>query len=355
MPEQEKHQPPEEKKSVKTEVSDLQAEVQRLRVDTEPDEKVFEVVPKHVGKVMPTAIAAGGITILSIVSILTYAFFATPGPALIIGVTVILAVLSLMLSSYGLSEWYNYRQSGFIITDKRLINVDQSTIMSRKIDEIKLETIQKAEGQYDTQPGQIFKYGSVSVHQIGEDEPTTFPYVPVPAVLAQQIMHFHNLVAHGGVQAAHNAQATSIKEDQTPELASVAQQAEQIAESKGIKSGAESPPPPPPQTAQQAAQASLSPQRPPVPTTPPQSLPNAFPPPQTNSIPSAIFSFEISKEKAVELVETIPATTEPDVNFSPSDQTVEIKAIVPEPQADKSVDELQKAGAENIKKNGFTQ
>lgn len=125
-------------------------------------------------------------------------FFSTEMP-LSGGVSfVILAVGSVMIILtvlFGLASIHNYNEDWLIVTNLRLIQNTQHTLLSSQNQEIDLDGIEdisyKKEGLAQT----IFDYGTVRLSTVGDETTYTFPYVANPhkqvSIIRNVITEYH--------------------------------------------------------------------------------------------------------------------------------------------------------------------
>ena len=73
-------------------------------------------------------------------------------------------------ASYLLYEYLNWYHDRFIITDKRVVNIDQKSLFKRRVSEIELERIQDISHEINGVMATSFNYGTVLISSAGGDK-----------------------------------------------------------------------------------------------------------------------------------------------------------------------------------------
>lgn len=71
--------------------------------------------------------------------------------------------------SYILYEYLNWYRDSFIITNKRVVNVDQKSLFRRRVSEVDLEKIQDIAHEVTGVSASLFNYGTVIISSAGSD------------------------------------------------------------------------------------------------------------------------------------------------------------------------------------------
>lgn len=83
--------------------------------------------------------------------------------------------------------WLDYYLDVMIITNKRVIEIDQSGMFHRKTNDISLLKIQNISGERNGIMGEWLNYGSVDIKTSGEMQDLGLKYVPEPLEVAAEI------------------------------------------------------------------------------------------------------------------------------------------------------------------------
>lgn len=76
--------------------------------------------------------------------------------------------------------WLDYYLDAWIVTDERIINIEQRGFFVRKISELKLTKIQDVTSEIVGVIPTLFNYGNIHVQTAGEKERFTFLQIPNP-------------------------------------------------------------------------------------------------------------------------------------------------------------------------------
>jgi hypothetical protein len=117
-------------------------------------------------------------------------------------------ILVLGLSNYSLlvllfffHSWLDYYLDIWIITNKRVIDIEQKGLFSRTIAEHKLSRIQDVSSEVHGILPTLFHYGNVRIQTAGEEQLFIFEEVPHPQELARKI---HELVENAVKEENHS-------------------------------------------------------------------------------------------------------------------------------------------------------
>ncbi len=302
------------------ETPDFKSELKRLKIALESNEEVFEVIRKHWGRILwPTA---GLITfiVITITAFLFIVFFVGATPNTVATFVMILTMLYVTLIAYGISEWFSYKQSALVITNQRILDILQVNFLSRRIQTIDIHEVQSCSGDLIGGIGTLLSYGNILIHTLG-DKPVPIHFVPLPETVSNQVMHYHNLVAHGGVDDAHNQSAQKKDEDATPQLEAIPKQAEIIAEQ-------------------------TLPSQPPLKAMPPigQSQPLL----QQTKKTASLLTFHIPSETLTDVLKDLPAQREPTATYLKKTDFFEIQTVVDTALVEMIVEQIKEKGAVDI-------
>lgn len=212
---------------------DLENMILNYKIQPRQNEEVYEIVPKHIGKVFIAVTGAVAVVIIALILLFTVLFTNTFNPAAMVVVMAIFGLIIFVGLMYSISNWVSYMASGLIVTNQRIIDVDQQHLFLKKVQETDIRLVRNILNGYSEPFGHFFHYGWVEIEQIGAD-PMKIRHLPLPRVMAGQIMHYHNLVVHGSIATAHNFSAQKPEDDKTPDLAHTTEAARTIAKQQGI-------------------------------------------------------------------------------------------------------------------------
>lgn len=321
--------------------ADPKLELAKRRIELEESEETFEIIQKHWGSLILPFIAICGAAIVTIILVLGSAIFGGTFTTIFNTYLVLLGIIYITLIAYGLSEYYSYTQSTLVITSQRIIDVEQLNFISRRVQTIDMYEIQSCSGDVVPGPGTIFNYGNVHINTVG-DKSITLHSLPSPEVISAQIMHYHHLVAHGGVESAHNPKAKKAEEDKTPQLEQIPKIADKVAEvanSQPDSSGS----PPTPAKPTEAGQ-------PPV-----EEVAKTIVATTSNGGKPAIqLMFQLTKPKIEELKKGLQVGQEPILHPIEGSENYSVELVVGPEQVDSLVKQLHDLGASHIATTAIT-
>lgn len=110
-------------------------------------------------------------------------------------------VLFLLISSvFFLSGWLfvfqsfiDYWLDAFILSDKRILDIDQKGLFNRTVSELRLYRVQDVTAEVKGLIHTFLNYGDISVQTAGEEERFHFINIPHPNEVAKQILEWSEL------------------------------------------------------------------------------------------------------------------------------------------------------------------
>jgi uncharacterized membrane protein YdbT with pleckstrin-like domain len=165
--------------------------VLELLVKMKPGEKVVYFLRRH------WLIFAGNLLLISVVAVIPLgAFFVLNNvwPSLLLG-PISRPLIILLTSAYYLVIWLffittfiDYYLDAWIVTNDRILNVEQHGLFSRTVSELDLARIQDVTSEVHGVLPSIFKYGFVYIQTAGEKERFVFEQVPKPHEIRKHIL-----------------------------------------------------------------------------------------------------------------------------------------------------------------------
>jgi len=88
---------------------------------------------------------------------------------------------------FALYEWFVWYFDIFILTDKRIIDVEQKSLFSKNVSEITYDKIQDTSYQVSGIAQTFLKFGTINVQTAGSDVAITINDVAAPAMIQEKI------------------------------------------------------------------------------------------------------------------------------------------------------------------------
>jgi len=171
--------------------------------DKRPDEKITVTIKRH-----PIVLLKGLLMVLVVLGVMiTVAYYYKLSMItfwdILIGLLIIAGILY-----YNLYLWYN---DLYVLTDQRLIDVDQHSLFSRSVTSTALDQIQEVKVDIKGPLESILGYGKVMIHTSGPHENLVLEVTPKPFIVQNTINQaFHDyrdkvgITRHGNISEAKN-------------------------------------------------------------------------------------------------------------------------------------------------------
>lgn len=98
--------------------------------------------------------------------------------------------------------WLSYYLNMQIITDRRIVDIDQAGLFSHTVSELHIENIEDVTSETKGLFGTLFNYGMVYVQTAASVERFEFDNVPNPAAIEKLILDLYEKNPHGGLRKA---------------------------------------------------------------------------------------------------------------------------------------------------------
>jgi uncharacterized membrane protein YdbT with pleckstrin-like domain len=100
-------------------------------------------------------------------------------------------VFGIFIWIYVFLIWIDYYLDIWIITDERIINIEQRGLFMRNVSELRYERVQDVTAEVEGFLQTIFNFGDVHIQTAGETPRFFFRQVPDPYGIKSMIMNFH--------------------------------------------------------------------------------------------------------------------------------------------------------------------
>lgn len=147
-----------------------------------PDEDVIFVVKRH-----PWVLASAGfISIgLIVVVVLSILFFGLSHIT-----AFVITALVIFFLVFGFYQWFVYNNYLYILTNQRIIIIEQTGLLGRKITEAELEKIQNITVEVKGAMGTLLNFGNISLRTAGVDPAMVMINVENPYEVQQKIIKY---------------------------------------------------------------------------------------------------------------------------------------------------------------------
>lgn len=164
----------------------------KLFPSQEQEEKIFLIIRKHWFNYV-IFFFVDFLLLIPIMALLIYVannpgFLGTDWGAITIIVLSILVLTMLGAQLYGFVSYY---LDIYIVTDQRIVDINQNGLFSRDISELHLHQVQDVNAKVDSFWGTLLHFGDVYIQTAGERENFVFKSIPNPYTVSKQIIDLH--------------------------------------------------------------------------------------------------------------------------------------------------------------------
>jgi uncharacterized membrane protein YdbT with pleckstrin-like domain len=114
--------------------------------------------------------------------------------------------------------WVDYYLDIWIVTNERVISIEQKGLFHRDVSELRLDKIQDVSSDTKGILPTVFKYGNLQVQTASEQDKFNFTEVPQPEWVASQILQLHEqyLNSHPGLASQSLSEKTTSPQNNPP-------------------------------------------------------------------------------------------------------------------------------------------
>lgn len=119
--------------------------------------------------------------------------------------------------------WVDYYLDIWLVTNERVISIEQKGLFHREVSELRLDKIQDVSSEVKGFLPTIFKYGSLQVQTASEADKFYYTEVPNPEILTRQILELHEqyLMKHPGVASVPAEQKPAGEQEKKDETKTI--------------------------------------------------------------------------------------------------------------------------------------
>lgn len=143
-------------------------------------EEVIVLVNQHTWVLLPIALT--WLVLLSITGLSLWYFGASRVSSVVIAVVIIFGAL------YSIYQWYLWQWSNYIITNQRVIKIDQISLFNRLISEAEIERIQEISSEIAGPIHTLLNFGTVKIQTASTTGRVDLENVPDPYNIQQVIV-----------------------------------------------------------------------------------------------------------------------------------------------------------------------
>lgn len=161
----------------------------------ESDEQIFIFTRRHVAAFLPILGMIFLMAFLGVAVAVVLAGLIDYNIALLLG-----SAFLLFLLLFTLAEFFDFYFDLYIVTDRRVIDIDQNRFFNRSVAELLFEDVQDVESSTKGILATIFNYGNVEIQSAGTKPNFTFSQVGSPNQVAAIILDISDQQTRGVAQ-----------------------------------------------------------------------------------------------------------------------------------------------------------
>ena len=147
-----------------------------------PDEEVIFVSRRHPWVLASAGFIALGLIILTVLLVLFFGFFSIT--------SIWLVALAVFFLIFGFYQWFVYSNYIYILTNQRVILIEQNSLFGRKITEAELEKIQNITVEVKGLVGTLLNFGNITLRTAGVDPIMVMINIENPYEIQQKIIKY---------------------------------------------------------------------------------------------------------------------------------------------------------------------
>lgn len=134
--------------------------------------------------------------IIVITDVLLTLGFTTNLPASIS--TGLIIIWYMFLSAYIIENFLHWYFTIYIVTNKHIVDVNYSSLLSRSVVEVKLADVQSQKASIKGIFRQLFNFGDVVIETAAENQRIDFIDIPKPDLVADRVQDLKSVIVDGG-------------------------------------------------------------------------------------------------------------------------------------------------------------
>jgi len=163
--------------------------------DRRPNEEVVMLLRRHWHSILRSfllLVAEFFLPLITIFAFFSYTDFVFEKESPI-GIMIILggSAYYLFIWLFFFSHWIDYYLDVWVVTNQRILNIEQEGLFSRTISELNIEMIQDVTSEMKGKLATILNFGNVYIQTAGEQRRFIFENIPEPRQVASKIIALH--------------------------------------------------------------------------------------------------------------------------------------------------------------------
>lgn len=153
--------------------------------DQRPDEEIIFTYHQH-----PWVLAKTFLYLILIIVLVVLAFLIWHVNQISIGILILGLIFGIVLISV---RWFTYISDLFILTNQRIIKIDQAALFKRKVSETELDNVYNVNYEVNGFIRSLLNFGDIKISTVGDEISTiTIRNIENPSFVQEKIMFYHN-------------------------------------------------------------------------------------------------------------------------------------------------------------------
>jgi len=152
-------------------------------------EEVVVLVNQHTWVLLPVAVT--WLVLLTVVGLSFWFFGASSVSSIVIAGAIIFGIL------YSLYHWYLWNSSNYIVTNQRVIKIDQNSLFNRLISEAEIDRIQEISTEISGPIHTMLNFGTIKIQTASTTGMMDLEDVPDPYSMQQEIVRIQRAMHPG--------------------------------------------------------------------------------------------------------------------------------------------------------------
>lgn len=153
--------------------------------DQRPDEEIIFTYHQH-----PWVLAKTFLYLIIDAVVIVLAFLVWQADQISIGILVAGLIFAFTTISV---RWFTYRNDLFILTNQRIIKIDQSGLFKRKVSETELDNVYNVNYEVNGLIRSLLNFGNIKISTVGDEVSTiNISNIENPSFVQEKIMSYHN-------------------------------------------------------------------------------------------------------------------------------------------------------------------
>lgn len=163
--------------------------------DQRSDEKLILIVRRHWSRMFKHVLKfASAFIIPIIIGLVVFLYFqiALESEIIFMIIVMVVSLYYLFIILFFLNDFIDYYLDIWVVTDQRVVNVEQEGLFNRTISSLTIEKVQDVTSEIKGKLQTFMDFGQVYIQTAGEKERFLFEEVPHPAKIAKLVQDIHD-------------------------------------------------------------------------------------------------------------------------------------------------------------------